>query len=70
MADPFAWIGPRSGGAAFALTSASRQCLLSLNRRNKAEARRAFMTARDNARQQGATFFEDRAVARLVEMGN
>jgi predicted ATPase len=46
------------------------ECLLSLNRRNKAEARRAFMTARDDARQQGATLFEHRAVARLVEMGN
>jgi predicted ATPase len=44
------------------------ECLLSLNRRNKAEARRAFMTARDNARQQGATLFERRAAARLVEM--
>jgi class 3 adenylate cyclase/tetratricopeptide (TPR) repeat protein len=45
------------------------ECLLSLNRRNKAEARRAFTTARDDARQQGAKLFEHRATARLGEMG-
>ena len=45
------------------------ECLLSLNRRNKAEARQAFTTARDDARQQGAKLFENRAAARLVEMG-
>ena len=44
------------------------ECLLSLNRRNKAEARQAFTTARDDARQQGAKLFENRAAARLVEM--
>ena len=44
------------------------ECLLSLNRRNKAEARQAFTTARDDARQQGAKLFEHRATARLVEM--
>jgi hypothetical protein len=45
------------------------ECLLSLNRRNKAEARQAFRTARDYARRQGATLFEHRAETRLVEMG-
>jgi predicted ATPase len=45
------------------------ECLLSLNGRNKAEARQAFTTARDDARQQGAKLFENRASARLVEMG-
>jgi class 3 adenylate cyclase/predicted ATPase len=45
------------------------ECLLSLNRRNKAEARQAFTTARDDARQQGAKLFEHRATARLGEMG-
>jgi class 3 adenylate cyclase/tetratricopeptide (TPR) repeat protein len=45
------------------------ECLLSLSRRNKAEARKAFMTARDDARQQGATLFEHRAMARLAEIG-
>jgi predicted ATPase len=44
------------------------ECLLSLNRRNKAEALQAFTTARDDARQQGATLFELRASARLAEM--
>ena len=44
------------------------ECLLSLNRRNKTEARQAFTTARDDARQQGAKLFENRAAARLVEM--
>ena len=46
------------------------ECLLSLNRRNKAEARQAFATARDNARQQGATLFEHRAATRIIEIGN
>jgi tetratricopeptide (TPR) repeat protein len=45
------------------------ECLLSLNRRNKAKARQAFEAARDIARRQGATLFEHRAEARLVEMG-
>jgi len=44
------------------------ECLLSLNRRNKAEAQQAFVTARDTARRQGATLFERRAAARLVGM--
>jgi predicted ATPase len=44
------------------------ECLLSLSRRNKAKARQAFMTARDDARQQGATLFEHRAAARLAEI--
>ena len=44
------------------------ECLLSLNRRNKAEARQAFTTARDDARQHGAKLFENRAAARLVEI--
>ena len=46
------------------------ECLLSLNRRNKAEARQAFRTARDYARRQGATLFEHRAETRLVEMAS
>jgi hypothetical protein len=41
---------------------------LALNRRNKAEAQQAFMTARDNARQHGAILFERRAAARFVEV--
>jgi class 3 adenylate cyclase/tetratricopeptide (TPR) repeat protein len=45
------------------------ECLLSLNRSNKAEARRAFTTARDNARQHGATLFQHRAETRLAEIG-
>ena len=45
------------------------ECLLSLNRRNKAEARQAFTTALNDARQQGAMLFERRTEARLVEMG-
>jgi predicted ATPase len=45
------------------------ECLLSLNRRNRAEALQAFATARDNARQHGATLFEYRAATRLVEIG-
>ena len=45
------------------------ECLLSLNRRNKAEARRAFTTARDDAGQQGAKLFQRRATAGLGEMG-
>jgi predicted ATPase len=44
------------------------ECLLSLDHRNKAEALQAFTTARDDARQQGATLFELRASARLAEM--
>ncbi len=45
------------------------ECLLALNRRNQAEARQAFTTARDDARRQGAILFEERAAARLVELG-
>jgi class 3 adenylate cyclase/tetratricopeptide (TPR) repeat protein len=45
------------------------ECLLSLNRSNKAEARRLFTVARDNARQHGATLFEHRATTRLAEIG-
>jgi class 3 adenylate cyclase/predicted ATPase len=44
------------------------ECLLSLNRRNKAEAWQAFTTARGDARRQGATLFEQRAAARLAEL--
>jgi tetratricopeptide (TPR) repeat protein len=44
------------------------ECLLSLSRRNKAKARQAFMTARDDARHQGATLFEHRAASRLAEI--
>jgi tetratricopeptide (TPR) repeat protein len=43
------------------------QCLLALSRTNKDEARRAFMTARDIARRQGAVLFERRADAALAE---
>jgi class 3 adenylate cyclase/tetratricopeptide (TPR) repeat protein len=43
------------------------QCLLALNRANKAEARQAFTTARDIARRQGAVLFERRADAALAE---
>ena len=45
------------------------ECLLSLDRGNKAEARQAFMMALDTARRQGATLFEQRAAARLADMG-
>jgi class 3 adenylate cyclase/predicted ATPase/energy-coupling factor transporter ATP-binding protein EcfA2 len=45
------------------------ECLLSLNRGHKTEARQALLTARDAARQQGATLFERRAAARLDELG-
>jgi tetratricopeptide (TPR) repeat protein len=45
------------------------ECLLSLNRDNKTEARQALWTARDDARRQGATLFERRAAARLHELG-
>ena len=45
------------------------ECLLSLNRRNKAKALQAFTIALDNARRQGAMLFERRTEARLVEMG-
>ena len=43
-------------------------CLLTLDRANIAEARQAFLTARGIARQQGATVFERRAAAALVEI--
>ncbi|WP_298253740.1 adenylate/guanylate cyclase domain-containing protein [Bradyrhizobium sp.] len=44
------------------------QCLLALDRRNKAEARAAFATAIDIARCQGAAIFERRAQASLSEV--
>ncbi len=53
-------------GVGFYLSELHRlrgECLLSLKRRNKAEARQAFTTARDDT-------FEQRAAARLVELGN
>jgi class 3 adenylate cyclase/tetratricopeptide (TPR) repeat protein/ABC-type transport system involved in cytochrome c biogenesis ATPase subunit len=43
-------------------------CLLALDRANKAEARRAFMSARDIAKRQGAVIFERRADASLAEV--
>jgi predicted ATPase len=46
------------------------ECLLALDRANKEEARRAFTTARDIARRQGAVIFERRAEASLSEVGN
>jgi class 3 adenylate cyclase/tetratricopeptide (TPR) repeat protein len=46
------------------------ECLLALNRRNKAKARQAFVIARDVARLQGATLFERRAETRLAEIAN
>jgi predicted ATPase/class 3 adenylate cyclase len=45
-------------------------CLLALGRDNKDEARRAFTTARDSARRQGAIVFERRAEASLAEVTN
>ena len=44
------------------------ECLLALGRGNKDEARRAFATARDSARRQGAVIFERRAEASLAEV--
>jgi tetratricopeptide (TPR) repeat protein len=46
------------------------ECLLTLDRGNKAEARQAFTTARDVARRQGAVIFERRAETSLVEAAN
>jgi class 3 adenylate cyclase/tetratricopeptide (TPR) repeat protein len=46
------------------------ECLLALDRGNKAEARQAFTTARDVARRQGAVIFERRAETSLVEAAN
>jgi class 3 adenylate cyclase/tetratricopeptide (TPR) repeat protein len=46
------------------------ECLLALGRGNKDEARRAFATARDSARRQGAVIFERRAEACLAEVTN
>ena len=46
------------------------KCLLALGRGNKDEARRAFATARDGARRQGAVIFERRAEASLAEVTN
>jgi class 3 adenylate cyclase/tetratricopeptide (TPR) repeat protein len=42
-------------------------CLLALDRRNKADARSAFMTAAEIARRQGAVIFERRALASMSE---
>ena len=46
------------------------ECLLELSRDNKDEARSAFATARDIARQQGAVIFERRAEVSLSELAN
>ncbi|SHH92694.1 adenylate/guanylate cyclase domain-containing protein [Bradyrhizobium erythrophlei] len=46
------------------------ECLLALGRDNKDEARSAFATARDIAKQQGAVIFERRAEASLSELAN
>ena len=46
------------------------QCLLALDRDNKDEARRAFVTARDFAKRQGAILFERRAEAALAQLGD
>ena len=46
------------------------ECLLTLGRGNKDEARQAFATARDSARRQGAVIFERRAEASLAEVTN
>jgi class 3 adenylate cyclase/predicted ATPase len=46
------------------------ECLLALGHGNKDEARGAFATARDSARQQGAVIFERRAEASLAEVTN
>jgi class 3 adenylate cyclase/tetratricopeptide (TPR) repeat protein len=46
------------------------ECLLALGRDRKEEARQAFATARDVARQQGAVIFERRAEASLAEVAN
>ncbi|MFZ3361017.1 MAG: adenylate/guanylate cyclase domain-containing protein [Xanthobacteraceae bacterium] len=45
------------------------ECLLALDRDNKAKARRAFTLARDIARQQGAVISEHRAGQSLAELG-
>jgi predicted ATPase len=44
------------------------ECLLALSRRNKTKAKRAFATARDIAREHGATLFESRAELRLAQL--
>jgi predicted ATPase len=44
------------------------ECLLALDRNNKKEARHAFETARDVARQQGATIFERAALASISKL--
>jgi tetratricopeptide (TPR) repeat protein len=46
------------------------ECLLALGRDRKEEARKAFATARDVARQQGAVIFERRAETSLAEVAN
>jgi class 3 adenylate cyclase len=46
------------------------QCLLALDRNNKDEARRAFVTARDFAKRQGAILFERRAEVALAQLGD
>ena len=60
-------------GIGFYLPEIYRQrgeCLLALSRDNKDEARSAYATARDIARQQGAVIFERRAEASLSELAN
>ena len=47
-----------------------RECLLALGRDHEEEARRAFATARDVARQQRAVIFERRAEASLAKVAN
>jgi len=46
------------------------KCLLALGRDHAEQARQAFVTARDVARQQGAVIFERRAAASLAEVAN
>jgi predicted ATPase len=46
------------------------KCLLALGRDHAEQARQAFVTARDVARQQGAVIFERRAEASLAEVAN
>jgi class 3 adenylate cyclase/tetratricopeptide (TPR) repeat protein len=46
------------------------ECLLALDRANKDEAQKAFVTARDTAQRQGAIIFKRRAAASLAEVAN
>jgi tetratricopeptide (TPR) repeat protein len=46
------------------------ECLLTLDRNNKSEARQAFVTACDIAKRQGAMIFAHRAQARVAELTN